>query len=192
MYEELNTRLEPLWQKWAKKFAELFRLPPPELPPLREINHSIPLIDPNKQYLTRLPKCAAALFPQLKEKMQHYVNVGWWKLVHSKNAVPLLCIPKICAELKLCTVIDACERNANTVLNAMLLPNQDMIREAVASHKYISVINMTDAYEQMRIVPEDMPKTLFTSPLGTYVSNVLQQGNCNGPSSGQRLMTFVF
>ena len=37
-----------------------------------------------------------------------------------------------------------------------------------------------------------MPKTLFVSPLGTFVSNVLQQGDCNGPSSWQRLMTFVF
>jgi hypothetical protein len=35
-------------------------------------------------------------------------------------------------------------------------------------------------------------KTLFSSPLGTYVSNVLQQGDCNRPSSWQRLMMYVF
>jgi hypothetical protein len=67
-----------------------------------------------------------------------------------------------------------------------------MIREAVASHPFVSIIDISDAYEQMRVVPEDVPKTLFLSPLGTYVSNVLQQGDCNGPSSWQRLMTHVF
>jgi hypothetical protein len=74
----------------------------------------------------------------------------------------------------------------------MPLPNQDLIREAVASHKYVLVINISDAYEQLHIVPEDVPKTLFSSLLGTFVSNILQQGDCNGPSSWQRLMTYVF
>jgi len=47
-------------------------------------------------------------------------------------------------------------------------------------------------YEQLRIIPEDVLKTLFSSPLGTYVSNTLQQGDCNGSSSWQRFMMFVF
>jgi hypothetical protein len=89
-------------------------------------------------------------------------------------------------------VIDARERNANTVIDSMPLPNQDMIREVVASHPFVSIIDISDAYEQMRIIPEDVPKTLFSSPLGTYISNVLQQGDCNRPSSWQRLMTYVF
>jgi hypothetical protein len=103
-------------------------------------------------------------------------------------------IPKICAELKLHTVINAREHKTNTVIDSTPLPNQDMIHEAVASHPFVSIIDISDAYEQMHIIPEDAPKTLFSSPLGTYmyVSNVLQQGVCNGPSSWQRLMTYVF
>jgi hypothetical protein len=124
--------------------------------------------------------------------MERYVKAGWWKPAHGQNASPLLAIPKICAELKLPTVIDAQECNANTVIDSTPLPNQDMIHEAVASHPFISIIDISDAYEQMRIVPEDVLKTLFSSPLGTYVSNVLQQGDCNRPSSWQRLMTHVF
>ena len=111
---------------------------------------------------------------------------------HGQNATPLLAIPKAGAELKLHTVIDVCECNANTIIDSMPLPNQDMICEAVASHPFISIIDISDTYEQMCIVPEDVPKTLFCSPLGTYISNVLQQGDCNGPSSWQRLMMFVF
>jgi hypothetical protein len=191
-YESLVKELEPLRQRWIEKYSTMFGPPPVELPPLREVNHSIRLIDPDAQYSSRPPRCAKSLFPLLREKTERYVKAGWWKQAHGRNAIPLLCIPKISKELKLRTVIDARERNANTVIDATPLPNQDMIREDVAAHTYVSVIDMTDAYEQMRIVPEDVPKTLFASPLGTYVSNTLQQGDCNGPSSWQRLMTFVF
>jgi len=192
LYNTLNNELQPLREKWIKKFMPIFGPPPPELPPLREVNHTIPLIDNNAQYKTRPPKCSTALFPLLREKTERYVKAGWWVATHGRNALPLLAIPKISDELKLRTVIDARERNANTIIDSTPLPNQDMIREAVASHPYVSIIDISDAYEQLRIVPEDVSKTLFASPLGTYVSNVLQQGDCNGPSSWQRLMTFVF
>jgi hypothetical protein len=51
---------------------------------------------------------------------------------------------------------------------------------------------MTDAYEQICIVPEDVWKTLFACPLGTFESLTLQQGDCNGPSTFQCLMMWVF
>jgi hypothetical protein len=75
------------------------------------------------------------LFPQLHEETQHYVDAGWWEHAHGKNTLPLLAIPKISAELKLRTVIDAREHNANTVIDSTPLPNQDIIREVVVSHK---------------------------------------------------------
>ena len=67
-----------------------------------------------------------------------------------------------------------------------------MICEVVAAHPFMTIIGISDAYEQLHVIPEDVPKTLFSSPLGTYVSNTLQQGDCNGPSSWQRFMTYVF
>jgi hypothetical protein len=51
---------------------------------------------------------------------------------------------------------------------------------------------MTDAYEQVRIVERDIPKTGFSTIYGTFQSLVLQQGDCNGPSTFQRLMTVIF
>jgi hypothetical protein len=145
MYEHLNTKLEPLRQKWIKHFEPMFGPPPVRLPPVREVNHMIPLIDPNARYTTQTLCCSNALFPQLQEKMEQYVKVGWWEPAHGQNTSPLLAIPKICAELKLRTVIDTQERNANTVINSMPLPNQDMIHEAVASHPFISIIDISNA-----------------------------------------------
>ena len=49
-----------------------------KLPPLREVNHRIPLVDEGKQYAYHLPRCPDSLKPQLAEKIQLYTNAKWW------------------------------------------------------------------------------------------------------------------
>ena len=39
---------------------------------------------------------------------------------------------------------------------------------------------------------EDVPKTAFATIFGTFMSGVMQQGDCNAPSTFQRLTTSVF
>ena len=51
---------------------------------------------------------------------------------------------------------------------------------------------MSKVYEQIRVRLEDVPKTAFVSIFGMFVSLVMQQGDCNVPSTFQRLMTAVF
>ena len=51
---------------------------------------------------------------------------------------------------------------------------------------------MSEAYEQIRVCDEDVPKMAFATIFGTFVSWVMQQGDCNAPSTFQRLMTSVF
>jgi len=67
-----------------------------------------------------------------------------------------------------------------------------VIREDVARGRYRSKIDLADAYEQVRVEPRDVPKTLFATIMGTYHSNVVQQGDCNAPATFQRLMTSIF
>ena len=51
---------------------------------------------------------------------------------------------------------------------------------------------MSEAYKQICIHDEDIPKTAFTTIFSTFVSQAMQQGDCNAPSTFQRLMTSVF
>ena len=51
---------------------------------------------------------------------------------------------------------------------------------------------MSHAYEQIRIEAADIWKTAFSTIYGTAVSHVMQQGDCNAPSTFQRLMTWIF
>src|SRR6266481_1711464 len=51
---------------------------------------------------------------------------------------------------------------------------------------------MLEAYEQICMRPEDISKTALATIYGTFMSLVMQQGDCNVPSTFQRLMTSVF
>ena len=51
---------------------------------------------------------------------------------------------------------------------------------------------MSEAYEQICVRPEDIPKMAFVTIFGTFMSLVMQQGDCNVSSTFQRLMTVVF
>jgi hypothetical protein len=84
------------------------------------------------------------------------------------------------------------KKNNNTIKDVMPLPDQDTIREDMARAKYRSKIDLADAYEQVRVKPNDIQKMVFSTIMGTYISNVVQQGNCNAPATFQRLMMAIF
>jgi hypothetical protein len=62
----------------------------------------------------------------------------------------------------------------------------------MARARFCSKINLTDAYEQVRIQPEDIEKTAFSTVAGTYISKIMQQGDCNAPATFQQMMTAIF
>jgi hypothetical protein len=64
------------------------------LPPLRTINHTIPLIDPEKIYPWCPSRCPEALCPQWVEKRQAYLASGRWKITSEGNTMPMLFIRK--------------------------------------------------------------------------------------------------
>ena len=179
-----------LRNKWRSKYAALFGNIPLELPPFREVNHKINLVDPDKQIHYRLPKCLEHYHSDLSEKIQRYTTAKWWLPVTARQAVPMLCIPK--KNGKLHTVFDLCKQNDNMVKDVTPFPDQDNIRHDVAQCTYRSNLDMSEVYEQIRIRTEDIPKTAFATVLGTFISQVMQQGDCNTPSTFQRLMTAIF
>ena len=183
-------KLQQLRDKWLAEYDDMLRPPPPGLPPWRVVNHRIPLIDENKQYRYRLSRCPEAVREELLAKIKKYTESLWWQMTTTTQAAPLLCVAKKNGKLR--TVVDARQRNDNTVKDVTPLPDQDTIRMDVARARYRSKIDLSDAYEQVRIELEDVWKTAFSTPYGTFISLVMQQGDCNAPATFQRLMTTIF
>ena len=60
------------------------------------------------------------------------------------------------------------------------LPDVHILLSRVASKRYRSLMDGQDAYEQIRVEPCDVPRTLMITPDGTMVSNVMQLSDANG------------
>ncbi|KAF8221165.1 hypothetical protein L208DRAFT_1172585, partial [Tricholoma matsutake] len=67
-----------LREEWKSSCQDILNGVPNTLPPLREINHHIPLVDEKKRYNYHLPKCPDLMRKPLAEKISCYCKVGWW------------------------------------------------------------------------------------------------------------------
>ena len=139
-----------------------------KLPPFCEVSHGIPLIDESKQLKHRLPKCPEAFRSELAQKIELYTTTGWWVPAAAKQATPMLCIPKKNGTLR--TMFNLQQQNENMWKDVTPFPDQDTIHHDIVRAKFRSKLDMTEAYEQMRIRPEDVGKTTFSTIFGTFQS----------------------
>ena len=101
----------------------------------------------------------------------------------------MLCIPKKMGKLR--TVINCRKHKDNTVKDVTPFPDHDQIRMDVTRARYHLKIDLSNTYEQVCVDPEDIKKTAFSTIFGTFLSQVMQQGDCNAPATFQQPMTVV-
>ncbi|KAJ7716251.1 hypothetical protein DFH07DRAFT_973947 [Mycena maculata] len=89
-----DPRVHEYRAQWYQSCADLMGPIPLKLPPFREINHEIHLVDEAATYNYHMPRCPEALRPLLHEKIQRYISAGWWEMSPASQAAPLLCLPK--------------------------------------------------------------------------------------------------
>ncbi|KAI0821520.1 hypothetical protein BC629DRAFT_1277804, partial [Irpex lacteus] len=87
-------KIDKLRKRWLDEYKDILSGVPERLPPMREINHAIPLIDETHIYRYHTPRCPDALKPKLLEKIQKYVRAKWWIYQNVPQAAPMLCLPK--------------------------------------------------------------------------------------------------
>ena len=166
--EYTHSDIPQLCEEITEKYSKLLGPLPLKLPPIHEVSHEIPLIDQSKQLKHRLPKCPEVFCSELAQKIKRYNTAGWWVPAAAKQAMPMLYIPKKNGTLH--TVFDLWQQNENTWKDVTPFPDQDAIHHDIARAKYRSKLDMTEAYEQTCIRPEDVGKTTFSTIFGTFQS----------------------
>jgi hypothetical protein len=126
----------PRLKEWKTSCQDILSGVPETLPPLREINHHIPLVDEKKKYNYYLPKCPNSMRKPLAKKISKYCKAGWWRPAHAEQAALMLVAPKKNSNIR--TVVNAQKQNANTVKDVTPFPDQDLIRLDVAQAKHRS------------------------------------------------------
>ncbi len=91
---------------------------------------------PDCLHLEGLPMMDPQYVPlgQLQEKAKQYEHAEWWVRKPSAMACPLLCLAKKDGSLQ--TVIDARNRNANSVLDITPMPDMHFIMDSLAWNTY--------------------------------------------------------
>ena len=81
--------------------------------------------------------------------------------------------------------------NEQIVKNRYPLPRIDELFDKLQGATVFSSIDLQSAYNQVRLKPEDVPKTAFTTPFGLFEFKVLCIGLTNAPGTFQNIMNDV-
>ena len=82
--------------------------------------------------------------------------------------------------------------NAVTIKNKYPLPRIDILFDQLSKAKVFSKIDLRSGYHQIKIRPEDVPKTAFSTRYGLYEYLVMSFGLTNAPAHFMYLMNSVF
>jgi len=127
---------------------------PEELPPVRKIMHRISLIDPMKLLKTATFKAPQALMPKYKALINKQINAGILHRTSVPRGASMFVEAK--GDGRIRPRVDLLFRNDNTQADHIQIPEQNTILNAVARRRFCRKIDLSDAYFQTRVHPDDV------------------------------------
>lgn len=183
--------LRQLDVEFREEYAALFNNELPHVDTLpKDVYHRIRLKDPSKEIVTRSYSCPRKYRDKWKNMLDRHIAAGRLRPSSSPFASPAFLVPKSKTDLDAEPrwVNDYRQLNSNTIRDRTPLPKVEEILADCGQGKYFSLIDMTSAFFQTPIHPDDIPLTAISTPFGLFEWTVMPQGGCNGPATHQRRM----
>jgi len=172
------------------EFPHVFPKELPGLPPQREIDFEIEFV-PGTHPISKAPyQMAPTELKELKVQIEESLQKGFIRPSVSPWGAPVLFVKNKDGTLRLC--IDYRELNKITIKNKYPLSRIDDLFYQIQGAGVFSKIDLRLGYHQLRIKPEDIPKTAFRTGYGHYEFIVMPFGLTNAPAVFMDLMNRVF
>ncbi|CAN6347636.1 unnamed protein product [Urochloa humidicola] len=171
-----------------QEFQDVFQ-EPKGLPPSRAVDHAIPLFDdakPVNQRPYRLPYHQKTAMEQL---IQQLLQAHMIRPSVSPYSSPVILVKKKDGTWRLC--VDYRQLNSKTVKNKYPIPIIEDLLDELFGAQVFSKIDLRSGYHQIKMKPEDIQKTAFTTHLGHFEYVVMPFGLTNAPATFQTLMNTV-
>jgi hypothetical protein len=159
------------------------------LPPDRDVEFKIELVAGTAPISRRPYRMPPNELAELKIQLQELLDKGLIQPSSSPWGCLALFVKKD-KPLRMC--VDYRPLNAVTIKNKYPLPRIDILFDQLAKAKVFSKTDLRSGYHQIKIRPEDIPKTAFSTMHGLYEYLVMSFGLTNAPVYFIYLMNSVF
>jgi hypothetical protein len=171
------------------KFSDVFPKDLSGLPPDRDVEFTIEL-EPGTVPISWHPyHMALKELVEMKKQLEKLLEKGFIRPSSLPWGCPAIFVKKD-GTLWMC--VDYCPLNVVTIKNKYPLPCIDALFNQLASAKVFSKIDLRLGYHQIKIRPQDIPKTAFSTRYGLYEYLVMSFNLTNTPEFFMSLMNSVF
>ena len=172
------------------EFKEVFAWSYEDMPGIDTdiVQHCIPTnptMKPIKQKLRRMkPKWTL----KIKEEVEKQYNAGFLRVVnYLKWLANVVLKPKKDRKVRMC--VDFQDLNKANPKDDFPLPHIDILVDNTIGHALLSFMDGFSRYNQIKMAPEDIEKTFFITPWGTYCYKVMPFGLKNASATYQCVAT---
>jgi hypothetical protein len=174
----------------ACEFPDVFPEDLPGMPPDRDVEFIIEL-QPGTTPISKRPyKMTPKELAELKVQLNELLDKRYIRPISSPWGCLALFVKKKDQFLRLC--VDYRPFNTITVKNKYPLPRIDILFDQLAGARVFSNIDLRLGYHQIKIRPEDVSKTAFSSRYGLYEYLVMSFGLTNAPAHFMYRMNSIF
>jgi hypothetical protein len=173
-----------------REFPDVFLEDLLGMPPDQDVEFIIELQPDMAPICQRSYKMTPKELTELKVQLNDLLNKGYIRPSSSPWGCPALFVKKKDQSLRL--YIDYRPLNAVTIKNMYPLSCIDILLDQLNGARVFSMVDLYSSYHQIRIRPEDVSKTAFSTRYGLYEYLVMSFGLTNAPTHFMYLMNSVF